>query len=135
MKKLIWLTLTLLYLFTSSSLVHASTMWFFDVSHNSNHTITHCHTDTWPTSDKQPEQNMGCCELFSSNQHSQIRLDLTDSIKLFQHHDNQIQAIYNIQTSPQLVFKRPIIFSPWWQTSWWKYHKFSDLFGIIVQLS
>lgn len=135
MKKLIWLTFTLIYLFTSSSLVHASTMWFFDMSHNTNHIITHCHWDTWSTAPKQTKQNMGCCELFSSNQYSETKIDFTDSIKIFQNNNDLAQLIYSIHLAPQIIFKHPIAFSPWGQTSWWKYHKFSDLFGIIVNLS
>lgn len=135
MKKLFWLLLTFVYLITSSSLVHASTMWFFDMSHTSHHhKVSHCHTDNSSKSQKKSTQNMNCCELFSSNQYSQAKLDLKTSKQYF--HSFEIQKTKNndiwlyglstLQTSDIWLSS-----SPWWQTAQGKYIRFSDLFGII----
>lgn len=135
MKRILWLVFTAIYLFTSSALVHASTMWLFHISHISHHTISHCHSNTTSTSQKKSTQNMNCCELFASNHYSQINSNFKDHITYF-HTANIQNKPDHIYAIPHTIFKHWVAFSPWGQTSLGKYNKFSDLStGIIVNLS
>lgn len=123
-----WLIAMFIYLLTSSSLIHASTMGIFAMNHTSHTHSSHCHSET-STTQKSSTSNMNCCELFTSSQYSQVSLEFKTSLKNFQH------TILEITKKPRLLTLQTFDFwpnfSPWWQTSLGKYNKFSDLSGII----
>ena len=72
----------LIYMFTASSLVHASTMGFFG-NHTATTHVSHCHESTDTATSKPSKQNMNCCELFTNDQYSQVHIDFHHQTKLF----------------------------------------------------
>ncbi len=134
MKKFVGLAMMLIYMFTASSLVHASTMGFFGHTMTTTH-ISHCHNTTSDSNNKASKQNMNCCELFTTSQYSQVKLDLKNFIKIIWnttviHPQDKYTYFQDIP-----VFKHISSSSPWRQNTRSKYMTFSDLFGIIKNLS
>jgi hypothetical protein len=129
MKKILSIIALMVYLFSINTLVHASTMGIFAHNHNDME-MWHCHTQQQSSTTKT--QNIDCCELALSNQYSniQIPLEYTDYLSHTVPTSNYlIKDLYTPSVDTQEV-----AWSPWRNTDI-KYNKFSDLFGIIVNLS
>ncbi|MCX6825269.1 MAG: hypothetical protein NTY80_03500 [candidate division SR1 bacterium] len=129
MKKILSILAIIVYIFSINTLVHASTMGAF--SHiNENKETDHCHAHEKGSQKKT--QTMNCCEFAISNEYSntQIQLEYT------QYTTNAVPTLnYFIKdTYSPSTHKKYIAWSPGRNTDI-KYNKFSDLFGIIVQLS
>lgn len=133
MKKLLWIISLFVYLFSVSSLVHASTMGFFGNHQMS--VVWSCHAlqqSNQGTKD-QGKNTIDCCELIYSNQYSISEL----SFKNFQKKcfsfvvpsTNHFFAAQNILSYKPSIIQSP----PWWKTDN-KYNNFSDLAWIVVNL-
>lgn len=129
MKRIFWIFSLLIYLFSINSLVHSSTMWFFD-SHTNN---SHCWSDNSSTTEQNNDKEH-CFVSVTSNDFSCIS---QKEIKLwiFQNYlTDIISSNYNFQILNKLNFIANKIVNPpgkYYQ----KYLAFSDLFGVIVKLS
>ncbi len=129
MKKIFWIISLLVYLFSINSLVHASTMGFFD-SHTNN---SHCWFDHSSTT-KQNNNKEHCFVSVTSNDFSSVS---QKEIKLwtFQNHFTDIISYrYNFQIFNKIHFVINKIVDPPGKYHQ-KYLAFSNLFGIIVNLS
>ncbi|HMS91833.1 MAG TPA: hypothetical protein PKC87_06415 [Candidatus Absconditabacterales bacterium] len=133
MRKIIGLAIMLIYMFSASSLVHASTMGIFQ-HHTVNTDISNCHENTDTSKNKSTQQNMDCCELFTNYQYSQTKIEFEHQIKTFGS-DQYIHILPNYTpTENTKISKHLIGFSPG-QNTRSKYIKFADLFGIVVNIS
>ena len=130
MKKLLWLMLVFVYVFTSSTLVHASTMWFFDIQYDA----PVCRADTSSTSHKQPQQIMSCCTSLFVSHYSEAKITIKHIVHFVQNTDVWLHHWYDTHITFQKPSHYSIAFSPWWQTSLNTYNKFSDLFGVVVKI-
>ena len=127
MKKILSITMLIVYIFSINTLVHASTMGFF--SHTTNETW-HCHAHQQASTSKT--QNIDCCELAFSSEYSDTQIQLEYTV-----YTTHITPTYDYLIKSYLVpntYKEYIAWSPWRNTNI-KYNKFSDLFGSIVNLS
>ncbi|MFZ2150968.1 MAG: hypothetical protein WAZ12_03375 [Candidatus Absconditicoccaceae bacterium] len=129
MKRIFGIFSLLIYLFSINSLVHSSTMGFFD-SHTNN---SHCGSDNSSTTEQNNDKEH-CFVSVTSNDFSCIS---QKEIKLgiFQNYlTDIISSNYNFQILNKLNFIANKIVNPpgkYYQ----KYLAFSDLFGVIVKLS
>lgn len=81
------------------------------MEHTEDDPIVHCYQDTSETSQKRATQTISCCELFSSNQYFQAKLECISIIKYMQHNDiyvHPIHTLYILQKFP----KFSVAFSP-----------------------
>lgn len=129
MKKIISIAAIIFYIFSTNTLVHASTMGFF--SHTNNGIETwHCTTHTQSTQNKNP--NISCCEFALSSEYSntQIQWEYIDDLPhIIPNFDFLIKDHYL-----PLIYTEDVVWSPWRNPDI-KYQKFSDLFGSIVSLT
>jgi len=129
MKKLFSIIALMLYILSINTLVHASTMGIFSHANNEME-MWHCQTHQQSSTDKT--QNINCCELAFSSEYSNTQIQ----VEYVQHLTNNIPTLNYLVKDPYKpsTYKQYIAWSPWRNTNI-KYNKFSDLFGIIVQLS
>lgn len=129
MKKFFALVALLVYVLGISSLVHASTMGFFH-SENSHQSMGHCHEKSTP--DSKP--NMDCCELVVSNNYSQSQIKFTTVSKIISFVADPASMSTIVVDRPIIQYYSALVAPPWWNPNI-KFHKFSDLMGIIVDLA
>lgn len=133
MKRILWIMMLVGYLFSVSSLVHASAMGFFSDNHT-NSIIHSCHWNIENgATDSNTTQDVDCCELVYSNQYSQCGIRLKEMVTLSSDFLNVVKPV-NIIIDTISFYKPYLALSPVWNTDI-KYQKFSDLVGIIVNLS
>jgi hypothetical protein len=127
-QKIFWVFIVILYLFTTSMLVHAESMGFFPDSHDN--VSWHCHSEKdWNKSNN----NISCCDYALSDNYSQSKIDFLTIQKITtQNYISTNETIYNIINIKSDLPK--IASSPWYHYDI-KYHQFSDLMWIIISLS
>ncbi|EKD25568.1 MAG: hypothetical protein ACD_80C00016G0005 [uncultured bacterium (gcode 4)] len=129
MKKILSIVALIVYILSINTLVHASTMGFF--SHTSNGmNMDHCQSHTQSSTDKT--QSIDCCELALSNEYSNTQI-LLECNEYLPHIIPNFDFLAKDSNTPN-IFTPQVAWSPWRNPNI-KYHKFSDLFGIIVNLS
>ncbi len=131
MKRILWIISLLIYLFASSSLVHGAMMGILPSAQIWN--TDSCHDIHSSNSDKT-KTNANCCELVYSDQYSETDIKLSDSIKFFSFDSLPIPKYINTQTDITNLYKPYFALSPWWIPDI-KYQKFSDLVGIMINIS
>jgi hypothetical protein len=128
MKKVLALISLLVYAFSVSSLVHASTMNIFPGQEMSSmHSCHEAHTST-----PDPIQKISCCEFISSNQYSQHTIQLIHTVSSLAT-TNTIPPI-KMEVKDTNHYTPHIASSPGGPPLQW-YQNFSDLVGIIVDLA
>lgn len=129
MKKFFSIVALMVYIVSINTLVHASTMGIFSHTNNGME-MWHCQTHQQSSTDKT--QSIDCCELAFSNQYTSTQIQ----VEYIQHLTNIVPTFNYLIKDPYTpsTYKQYIAWSPWRNTDI-KYNKFSDLFGIIVQLS
>ncbi|MFA6256272.1 MAG: hypothetical protein WC606_03740 [Candidatus Absconditabacterales bacterium] len=127
MKKIFSIIALIVYILSINTLLHASTMGFF--SHTRNE-IGQCHAHQQSSTNKT--QSIDCCELAFSSAYSniQIQLEYTDYLPHKMPTFNYL--VKDLYTTKDKILTT--VWSPGRNTNI-KYNKFSDLFGIIVNLS
>ena len=128
MKKIFALVALLVYMLNISSLVHASTMGFFQP--NDHQAMGHCHEQSSP----KQTPNMDCCELVVSNQYSQTDIKIKSVYKFLAFVVSPVRIPTDINLDKTVVYTPVSFVRPWWDPNI-KYQKFSDLMWIVVDLA